>query len=288
MSPALSVLWNQHLIVVSVLKRRQLSKSRISTLSIWSPPFWVLLESTPTISICYCLSSALFQWIEPTSLSLCLSFLLCLVLQWIESTPNSSTFIVSGTPPPPNVSNIVHEHWVDCVSPLHWVDSVSPTFLESTACPLPSFGCLHAPTILRRLSVDYHSSCWHLVNRLSSCRLHVNYTRKPWAPSKSRVPCNPPQRVYDPSLYRLLLLPLPLSRLLVRVDHLSSRRPLVDVNYSLYQHLWKYGLLFKISLMSGLWTADTWAMSADAQLCDSGQWTSRDRQCQFWPCIPEV
>jgi hypothetical protein len=27
------------------------------------------LNSTPTISICYCLSSALFQWIEPTSIS---------------------------------------------------------------------------------------------------------------------------------------------------------------------------------------------------------------------------
>jgi hypothetical protein len=53
------------------------------------------------------------------------------VLHWTESTPNSSTFIVSEIPPPPKASNIVHEHWVDCVSPL---------FLELTACPLPSLG----------------------------------------------------------------------------------------------------------------------------------------------------
>jgi len=46
---------------------------------------------------------------------------------------------------------------------------------------------------------------------------------------------------------------------------------------------WKYRVLFKISSMSRLWTADTWAMSANAQLCDSGQWTSRDRQWQFGP-----
>jgi len=64
--------------------------------------------------------------------------------------PNSSIFIISETPLPPKASSMVHEHWVDCVSPL-WVDCVSPTLFESTACPLRSLGCLHAPTILRRL-----------------------------------------------------------------------------------------------------------------------------------------
>ena len=167
------------------------------------------------------------------------------MLSLIESTPNSSTFIVFGPPPPPKASNIVHEHWVDCVSPLHRVDSMSPTFFESTACPLPSLGCLHAPTFLRRLCV----------NCLSSRRLHDNYTRKPRAPPKSRATCRYPRAAYLPSLvpYRLLhllafvcqvlvpyrplhLLPF-VCRLLVRVDHLSSRRLLVGDNYSLYQHL---------------------------------------------------
>jgi hypothetical protein len=39
------------------------------TLSFWSLPLSVKLKSTRTISICYCLSSALFQWIEPTSIN---------------------------------------------------------------------------------------------------------------------------------------------------------------------------------------------------------------------------
>ena len=146
----------------------------------------------PTISIC--LSSLLclvFQWIESTSISICLSFLLYLVLQWIELTPNSSAFIVSEPPPPPKASSIVHEHWVDCVSPL---------FLESTACPLPLLGCLYAPTFLRQLCVDYLSLCQRCVNCLSSRRLHDNYTRKPRAPPKSRATCRYPRAACLPSL----------------------------------------------------------------------------------------
>ena len=146
-----------------------------------------------------------------------------------------------------------------------------------------------------------------LVNPLSSRRLHDNYTRKPRAPPKSRATCCYPRAAYLPSLvpyrllhllafvcqvlvpYRLLhLLPF-VCRLLVRVDHLSSRRLLVDVNHSLYQHLLEIQCAIEhIYNEYGLWTADTWAMSADAQLCDSGQWTQRDRRWQFWPCNPEV
>jgi len=174
--------------------------------------------------------------------------------------PNSSAFIVSETPLPPKASNIVHKHWVDCVSPLCF---------ESTACPLPSVGCLYAPTFLRRLCVDYLSS--------STATPPADYTWKPRAPPKTRVPYNLEHRVYHPSSYRLLHLLPSACRLLVRVD------------YSLYQHLLEIQCAIEhIYNEYGLWTADTWAMSADAQLCDSGQWTPRDRRWQFWPCIPEV
>jgi len=50
----------------------------------------------------------------------------------------------------------------------------------------------------------------------------------------------------------------------------------------------KYSVLFRISSMNGLWTADTWAMSADTQIRHLGQWTPRDRWLQFGPCIDEV
>jgi hypothetical protein len=59
----------------------------------------------------------------------------------------------------------------------------------------------------------------------------------------SRGPRDLAQRAYHPSSCRQLIPYRPLNilpfvcRLLVRVDHLSSRRLLVDVNYSLYQHL---------------------------------------------------
>jgi hypothetical protein len=119
---------------------------------------------------------------------------------------------------------------------------------------------------------------------LSSRRLHNNYTRKPRAPPKSRATCLYPRAACLPSL---LVSPTPPSTICVsttrscRLPFLSSTTPYINI-------LRKYSALFKISSMSGLWTADTWAMSADAQLCDSGQWTPRDRRWQFWPCIPEV
>jgi hypothetical protein len=69
----------------------------------------------------------------------------------------------------PNASNIVHEHWISCMSPL---------LLESTACPLTFLGCLYAPTMMHRLCVDYLSLCQHCVNYFSSLELQVYYTRK--------------------------------------------------------------------------------------------------------------
>jgi len=201
------------------LKRRQLLKSRILTLSFWSPPLWVLLESTPTISIC--LSSVLcfvFQWIESTSISICLSFLLCLVLQWIESTPNSSGFIVSEPPPPPNYRTL-------------------STSIGFTACPL---------SFLSRLRVLY--LCWAVFTPIPSCvgcvsttspRADTVSTASPPADCTSTTPgslehlrsleyrANLEQRVYHPSSYRLLHLLPSVCRLLVRVDYLSSRRLLL-------------------------------------------------------------
>jgi len=67
-----------------------------------------------------------------------------------------------------------------------------------------------------------------------------------------------------------------------RVDYLLvSTTPYINI-------FWKYSVMFKNSSISGLWTADTWAMSADSQLVNWEQWTPRDRRWQFWPCIPEV
>jgi len=69
MSPALSVLWNQHLLVLSFLKRRQLLKSRISTLSFWSPPLEFCRNRCLLLVFVTASPLPLFQWIEPTSIS---------------------------------------------------------------------------------------------------------------------------------------------------------------------------------------------------------------------------
>jgi hypothetical protein len=155
-----------------------------------------------------------------------------------------------------------------CVLYLPWVDSVSPTFLESTACRLPLLvpTSRQLPLILSTIPSghEYYQSLEHL----RSLEYHA---------TSNSVSTIPPRIDYC-SVYSLC----------VDYSFVSTTSPLVDVNYSLYQHLLEYSVLFKISSMSGLWTADTWAMSADAQLCDSGQWTPRDRRWQFWPCIPEV
>jgi len=81
--------------------------------------------------------------------------------------------------------------------------------------------------------------------------------------------------------------PTPPSTICVSTTH-SCRLPLFPSTTPYINIFWKYSVLFKLSSRSGLWTADTWAMSADTQLCDSGQWTPRDRRWQFWPFIPEV
>jgi len=90
------------------------------------------------------------------------------------------------------------------------------------------------------------------------------------------------QQVYHPSSYHLLhLLPSVSNTRSCRLPLLSSTTPYINI-------IRKFSVLFKISSMSALWTADTCTMSADAQLCDSEQWTPRDWQWQFWPCIPKV
>jgi len=98
-------------------------------------------------------------------------------------------------------------------SPLYFlcVDCVSPLCFESTACPLPSVGCLYAPTFFRRLCVtaspptDYTTTTPGSLEHLRSLEYHANLE----------------QRVYHPSLYRLLHLLPSVCRLLVRVDYLS-------------------------------------------------------------------
>ena len=94
-------------------------------------------------------------------------------------------------------------------------------------CPLPSLGCLHAPTFLRQLCV----------NCLSSCRLHINYTWKtrvppmPRAPPKSRATCHYPRAASLPSL---LVSPTASSTICVDYSFVLTTSPLID--YSLYQH----------------------------------------------------
>jgi len=56
------------------------------------------VNSMPTISICYCLSSAPVP-VDRANISLCLSFLLCLVVHWTESTPSSSASPIVQPPP---------------------------------------------------------------------------------------------------------------------------------------------------------------------------------------------
>jgi len=110
----------------------------------------------------------------------------------------------------------------------------SSTSIGVTACPLSFLSRLRvlylpwADFVPLPSSVGFVSTTSPWADIASTPSRTVNYTvrprvlPKPRAPSKSRVPCNLEQRVYDPSSYRLLLLLLSLCRLLVRVDHLSS------------------------------------------------------------------
>jgi len=71
-------------------------------------------------------------------------------------------------------------------------------------------------------------------------------------------------------------------QLLVHVDYSFVSTASPRVNYSLYQQpLEMQCAIENIYDVYGLWTADTRAMSADTQVCDSGQWTPRDRLWQF-------
>ena len=56
------------------------------------------LNLMPTISICYCLSSAPVP-VDRANISLCLSFLLYLVVHWTELMPSSSASLVFQPPP---------------------------------------------------------------------------------------------------------------------------------------------------------------------------------------------
>ena len=79
----------------------------------------------------------------------------------------------------------------------------------------------------------------------------------------------------------LLVSPTPPSTVYVSTTcSVSTTSP--RINHSLYQHPSEIQCAIEnIYDEYGLWTADTWAMSADAQLCDSGQWTPRDQRWQL-------
>jgi hypothetical protein len=151
---------------------------------------------------------------------------------------------------------------------------VSSTFL----------GCLYSPTCLRWLWVDYLSLCQSCVNCFSSRQLHVYYPRKPQVPPMSSATfCYPPAV----GLLSLLLSPASLSSVWVSTTRLCQL-PLLSSTTPFINILRKYSVLFKLSSMSVLWTADTWAMLANAQFCDLGQWIPRDQPWQWWPCIPKA
>jgi hypothetical protein len=133
----------------------------------------------------------------------------------------------------------------------------SSTSIGFTACPL---------SFLSRLRVLY--LCWAVYTPIPSCVGSVSTTSpcadnvstasptvnynvrpralpKPRAPPKSRVPYHIEQRVYHPSLYRLLHLLLFMCRLLDR-----CRPPLLESTTPNISILRKYTALLKISTMS--------------------------------------
>ena len=158
---------------------------------------------------------------------------------------------------------------------------MSSTFLGLTACPYILLSALcrlplvvptsrQLPLVLSTIPSGrkYYQSLEHL----RSLEYHA---------TSNSVSTIPP-RIYYSTFYYLCVDYSFVSATSPRVDYLlMSTTPYINI-------LRKYSVLFKISSISGLWTADTWAMSGDAQLCDSGQWTPRDRRWQFWRCIPEV
>jgi len=126
---------------------------------------------------------------------------------------------------------------------------VSPLLVESTQCPLPLLGCLHARTFLRRLCVDYLSSCRLRVNCLSYCQLYRPATSITKALSTFEVSSTiQPRTACLLSFRRDYSTPYHLCvDYLFRIDHSTFSRLCVDysfvsttsprVNYSLCQHL---------------------------------------------------
>jgi hypothetical protein len=132
---------------------------------------------------------------------------------------------------------------------------VSSTFFGLTACPL---------SVLSRLRVFYLP--WAVFTPLPSCvsymsstspRVDTVSTASPPANCTSTTPgslehlrsleyrANLEQRVYHPSLYRLLHLLLYMCRLLVR-----CRPPLLESTTPYINIFWKYSVLSNISTMS--------------------------------------
>jgi len=177
-----------------------------------------------------------------------------------------------------------------------------PLFIGFTACPL-FIGLTPCPlNFFSRLRLLYRP--WAVLTPLFSCiggvlttspRADTMSTASPPADYTSTTPgCLEHLRSVEycatsncmstvsPRVDHLLMSTTPAPAIFVsttcscRLFLLASTTPYINT-------LWKYRMLFKISSMSRLWTADTWAISADAQLCDSGQWAPRDRQWQFGP-----
>jgi len=163
----------------------------------------------------------------------------------------------------------------------------SSTSIGLTACPL-FIGLTLCPLhFLSRLRVLYLP--WAVFTPLPSCVGCVS-TASPPADYTTTTPrslehlrsleqraATLEQRIYRPS-FRIDYSTF--YHLCVDYSFVSTTSPRVD--YSLYQHLLEIQCAIEhIYNEYGLWTADTWAMSADAQLCDSGQRTPRDQRWQL-------
>jgi hypothetical protein len=144
---------------------------------------------------------------------------------------------------------------------------VSSTFLGLSLHPLPScVGCVSTTTpcadtpLTTSPPADFTSTTRGSLEHLRSLEYRA---------TSISVSTIPPRIAYS-TFYHLC----------VDYSFVSTTSPLVD--YSLYQHPSEIQCAVQnIFNEHGLWTADTWAMSADAQLCDSGQWTLRDQRWQF-------
>jgi len=108
---------------------------------------------------------------------------------------------------------------------------VSSTFLGLTSCPylLPSALC--------RLSLLVPTLFQPPLLLPTTCQLHLEASSTEASSTvQPRTACLPPFLISTTPPSTNCVSTTPSSRQLVCVDHLSSRRLLVDVNYSLYQH----------------------------------------------------